>query len=216
MYTCWRNVVLSIPSKSAKRRVNAFSWRAGLPICSPNKRSTLRHNQVHATSCSESQPFGTNDRNAANITALNSARSMGPRHFDKRSARMSHSSWRRCEFDTLRTIMSKESSTSYIQRLSPNPMTAALNLNICGKVVGISRPPPRLRTALLGPELPPADSPSFLSPLETPSTCLFASCVAAPMLVSGAHSMSPSLPSSAKSSLFAIAQLEAKIRRRLA
>mmetsp|Transcript_54878 Transcript_54878/g.158791 ORF Transcript_54878/g.158791 Transcript_54878/m.158791 type:complete len:224 (-) Transcript_54878:541-1212(-) len=153
-YTCWRKSFKSMPSISLNFRVRARSCRIGFPVCSLRSRSTFRQSHDHATSWSESQPFGTKDRKDASITALNSAKSMGPLHLDNRNDSTSHSSCSLWELETLQTIASKESKTSNIQSRSAKPMTAALNLNICGKVVGISMLLPLLRSAALTFELP--------------------------------------------------------------
>merc|ERR1719284_737002 len=57
-----------------------------------------------------------------------------PCSLDIRSTRKSHSSAKRLALEMFRTMLSKQSNTSFIHVLWVNPMTAELNTNICAKV----------------------------------------------------------------------------------
>mmetsp|Transcript_122586 Transcript_122586/g.381624 ORF Transcript_122586/g.381624 Transcript_122586/m.381624 type:complete len:228 (-) Transcript_122586:89-772(-) len=126
-------VFSSRPPRSLPR---ARSSDAGLPRLALIMCSTLSQSQDQAPSCAVFQSLGTSDRRDASITARYSVRLMAPLVLARRKPRTSHSSCSRPQLETLRTMASKETRTSFIQSRSPKPMTAALKVNISLKVVG--------------------------------------------------------------------------------
>mmetsp|Transcript_3926 Transcript_3926/g.11348 ORF Transcript_3926/g.11348 Transcript_3926/m.11348 type:complete len:236 (-) Transcript_3926:290-997(-) len=100
---------------------------------------TFSQNQVQASSCIVLQIFGSDERKAASMQALNCLRSTVPSgNLDSRRARTQLSSLMRSEFFTFITKLSHDSITISIHAMVflATPMTAALMLNISEKEVG--------------------------------------------------------------------------------
>merc|ERR1719498_2213647 len=121
----------------------AFSQIGGEPWIFRMRRSTFSHIQDQATSWLVSHSLGRRDRSDANIQDLYSAKltCLLPTTFAILNARTSHSSCKRAELATFVTMLSKHAKTSFIQSAVvpvPKPITAELNLNISGYVVGTS------------------------------------------------------------------------------
>mmetsp|Transcript_46060 Transcript_46060/g.109495 ORF Transcript_46060/g.109495 Transcript_46060/m.109495 type:complete len:271 (-) Transcript_46060:101-913(-) len=102
-----------------------------------SKFSTFSQSQVHASSWSESHLCGRRDRRDAKVTALNSESWIWPWYLASSRDMTSHSSCSREKFATFFTMSSNLVSTIFIHKLSPKPITDALNSSISLKLVGI-------------------------------------------------------------------------------
>jgi len=116
-------------SRLFRNRASAFSYAGGEPRFFTSTRSIFSHSQLQATSYVESHTLGSNERNAASIQFLYSERFTAPLVWvlEIFSARTSHSSCNRAEFDAFVTKMSKQRSTSLSQPLVFSPITDAFH-----------------------------------------------------------------------------------------
>mmetsp|Transcript_159280 Transcript_159280/g.297081 ORF Transcript_159280/g.297081 Transcript_159280/m.297081 type:complete len:218 (+) Transcript_159280:2396-3049(+) len=127
---------------------SAASYIGGLLMLATSNLATFSHIHVQATSCCVLHVFGSRERKAASMQALNSGSctsAPSSMHLDIIKDSTSASSFRRPLFWTLLTMPSKDSTTSLIHVRSLKPMTAELISNISANVVGSAceeNPPP--------------------------------------------------------------------------